>query len=158
MGVCNYKRKSYYCGAIPTNLEGGGVIVWFDGVAKSSGNNCGAGGKIRISGHKSYKWFFNCGTRTNTKADLLGAWTLLTLTSRLSILEIHVQGDSKIIIEWLKGKGHLQMASLECSKDHLREIIKHFQKISFAHVYRDNNKVADNLSKHASYKHQHQGK
>jgi hypothetical protein len=90
MKTCKYKTKVSCRGAILTNLEGGGVIGWFDGAAQSSSNNCGAGGKIRINGHISYKWFFNCGMGTNTKAELLGAWALLTLESRLSILEIHV--------------------------------------------------------------------
>jgi ribonuclease HI len=113
------------------------------------GNNCGAGGHIRINGYKSYKWYFNCGSGTNTKAELLGAWALLTLASRLSILEFHVQGDSNIIIEWLKGKSRLQVAALECWKVRIGELKKLFQKITFAHVYRDYNKVADSLSKFA---------
>jgi ribonuclease HI len=95
------------CRNLPDSLAVGGVVGWFDGDAHSSGHNCGAGGIIRINEHRSYKWFFNCGPGTNTKAELLGAWALLTLASRLSIMEIHVQGDSKIIIEWLKGKGRL---------------------------------------------------
>jgi ribonuclease HI len=131
MRDCKLQNKSFLSWVIPTNLEGGGVIGWFDGEAQSSGNNCGAGGRIRISEHKSYKWFFNCGMGTNTKVELLGAWALLTLASRLSILEIHVQGDSKIIIEWLKGKGRLQVAALECWKDRLREIIKLFSENLF---------------------------
>jgi hypothetical protein len=94
-------------------MEGGGVIGRFDGVAMTSGNNCGSGGRIKISEKKSYKWFFNCGSGRNTKAELLGAWVLLTLTSCFSILEIHVLGNSNIIIEWLKGKGRLQVAALE---------------------------------------------
>jgi len=79
----------------------------------------------------------------------LGAWALLTLASHLSILEIHVQGDSNIIIEWMKGKGHLQVVALELWKDRIRDTINLFRKISFAHIYRVNNKVADNLSKFA---------
>jgi ribonuclease HI len=125
------------------------VIGWFDREAQSSGNNCGAGGHIRINGYISYKWYLNCGSRTNTKEELLGVWALLTLASRLSILEIHVQGDSNIIIEWLKGKSHLQVATLECWKVRIGELIKLFQKITFSHVYREYNKVADNLSKYA---------
>jgi hypothetical protein len=79
----------------------------------------------------------------------LGALALLTLASCLLILELHVQDDSNIIIEWLKGKCHLQVAALECWKVCIGELKKLFQKISFAHVYRDYNKVVDSLSKFA---------
>jgi hypothetical protein len=41
------------------------------------------------------------------------------------------------------------VAALECWKDRLREITKIFQKITFAHVYREESKDADSLSKHA---------
>jgi len=101
------------------------------------------------SEHRCYTWFFNGGPGTNTKAKLLGAWALLLLASRLSIMEIHIQGDSKIIIDWLKGKGRLQVAALECWKDHIKEISKLFQNITFEHVFREGITVADSLSKRA---------
>jgi ribonuclease HI len=128
---------------------GGGTVGWFDGAAQQSGQNSGAGGVIRVNDHQSYKWFFNCGPGTNTRAELLGVWALLTLASRLSISDLLVQGDSKIVIEWLQGKGRLQVVSLECWKDRILEIIKHFRKISFTHVFREGNQEADSLSKQA---------
>jgi ribonuclease HI len=112
----------------------------------------GVGGVIKISEQCCFKWILNCGPGTNTRAELLGAWALLTLASRLSIQAIHVQGDSKIIIDWLRDKGRLQVVSLDCWKDRLLGLIKQFHNISFAHVYREDNKVADNLSKQALLK------
>jgi hypothetical protein len=41
------------------------------------------------------------------KAKLLGVWDLLTLASRLHILELRVFGDLGIIIDWLNHKGNL---------------------------------------------------
>jgi len=82
----------------------------------------------------------------------LGAWVLLSLASWLSIQEIHVLGDSKIIIEWLQEKVHLQVVTLDCWKDRITVLIKQFHKITFAHVYREDNKVVDSLSKQALHK------
>jgi ribonuclease HI len=121
---------------------------WFDGAVESSGNNCGAGGFIRTSEHRCYKWYFNCGPGTNTKAELLGAWALLTLASRLSIMEIHIRGDSKIIIDWLKGKGSSSGCTGMLEGPHQGDF-KSFSKNSFDHVYREGNTVADSLSKRA---------
>jgi ribonuclease HI len=86
---------------------------------------------------------------TNTRAELLGAWALLTLVVRLDISELFVQGDSKIVIDWLRGKGHLQVINLECWKDIILDLIKHFHSISFQHVFREENTTADTLSKQA---------
>jgi ribonuclease HI len=129
-----------------------GPTDWFDGAAESSGLNSGARGIIKLNGHCSYKWYINCGQGTNNRAELLGVWALLTLASRLSIYSILVQGDSKIIIDWLKEKGRLQVVKLECWKLRIKNLIGLFQPISFTHVYREDNEVADRLSKQALLK------
>jgi hypothetical protein len=50
----------------------------------------------------------------------MGAWVVLTLAQRLSITDIHVIGDSKIIIDWLNNIGSLQVITIECWKDRVR--------------------------------------
>jgi hypothetical protein len=87
---------------------------WFDGATQSSNQLSGAGGVHRINDHTDYKWTFNCGPSTNTRAELLGVWELLTLASQLHILDLRFFGDSRIIINSLNHKGKLQVISLEC--------------------------------------------
>ena len=58
-----------------------------------------------------------------------------------------MQGDSRIIIDWLIGKGQLHVIALECWKDRISELKLHFQAIAFHHVYREDNTESDNLSK-----------
>ena len=102
---------------ITKNLLTRCLARWFDGAAVKNGTNSGAGGVIWINENIIYKWYLNCGSGTNNRAELLGAWALLVLVIRLDIKDFFVQGDSKIIIEWLSGKGHLDVFSLECWKD-----------------------------------------
>jgi ribonuclease HI len=71
------------------------------------------------------------------------------MAQRLSISDIHIMGDSKIIIDWLNDIGSLQVISIDCWKDRVRELIKQFSVITFAHVYREENQEADFLSKQA---------
>jgi hypothetical protein len=99
ISVVRRKRQS--------NLSSGGTIGWFDGAATSSGQNSEARGIIKFNDQCCIKWLLNCGQGTNTREKCLGAWALLTLASRLSIPTIHVQGDSKVIIDWLRDKGRL---------------------------------------------------
>jgi hypothetical protein len=61
-------------------------------------------------------------------------------------------GDSKIVIDWLRGKGYLQVLALECWKERLSKLLKKFQNISFEHIYREDNTEADRLSKLAMLK------
>jgi ribonuclease HI len=129
------------------------IIGWFDGATQRNGDQSGAGGVIKINDHTVYKWTLNCGRGTNTRAELMGVWASLTLASRLSITDILVLGDSKIVIDWLNRKGTLQVVTIDCWKDMINELIKCFTNISFAHVYREENQEADNLSKQALTKH-----
>jgi ribonuclease HI len=123
------------------------IIGWFDGATQRNGEQSGAGGVIKLNDHIEYRWTLNCGGGTNTRVELMGAWVVLTLAQRLSITDIHVIGDSKIIIDWLNNIGSLQVITIECWKDRVRDLIKHFSVITFAHVYREENQEADTLSK-----------
>jgi ribonuclease HI len=58
-----------------------------------------------------YRWFINGGEGTNTKAELLGAWSTLILAHHLKIKKILVMGDSKVVIDWLNLKGNLHSTS-----------------------------------------------
>jgi hypothetical protein len=92
---------------------------WFDGATLSNGTQSGAGGLIKINNYTSYRWTFNCGPGTNTRAELLGAWATLYLASRLHIDTLQIYGDSRIIIEWLNNRGDLQAIPLLAWKDRI---------------------------------------
>jgi ribonuclease HI len=126
-----------------------GNIAWFDGASQISGSLCGAGGKILRCAGSWIIWTLNCGSGTNTKAELLGAWGSLFLASRLNITNLHLKGDSKTIIDWLNGKGILRAAALECWKDRIHKLLLTLPHTSFTHLYREQNQEADSLSKKA---------
>jgi ribonuclease HI len=71
------------------------------------------------------------------------------LAVRLNIDGLQVYGDSKIVIDWLNNRGKLQVISLVRWKDRIKELTKSFNTISFSHIYREQNKEADFLSKKA---------
>jgi len=68
------------------------------------------------------------------------------LDTRLHIFDLQVIRDSKIIIDWCKGKGILQVISLDHWKYKIREISTLFRAINFSHTYREFNKEANRLS------------
>jgi ribonuclease HI len=127
---------------------------WFDGASQQNSEHSGAGGVIKIREHTFYKWMINCGAGTNTRDELLGVWALLTLASPLFIYEINVLGDSRIVIDWLKGKGRLQVVTLESWKERIAYPFKLFRDISFGHVYREDNQEVDHLSKQVLLRHE----
>jgi hypothetical protein len=88
------------------------TLAWFDGAAKSDGSMCGAGGIIKVQKETVYKWKLNCGKGTNTKAELMGAWASLWIAEFLKLFDLHLLGDSKVVIDWLKKEGSLQVGTL----------------------------------------------
>jgi hypothetical protein len=99
-------------------------IAFFDGAAQLDNKLCGAGGVIKTPDSTVYRWHFNNGEGTNTKAELLGIWATLTLANHLALPKLQALGDSKVIIEWLNNRGRLQASAIEGWKHRTKELIK----------------------------------
>jgi hypothetical protein len=56
-------------------------------------------------------------------------------------------GDSKVIIDWINGKVDLRLAALERWKERTSEARRMFKSLSASHIYREENAIADHLSK-----------
>jgi ribonuclease HI len=147
-----HPRKEVIKNKVKKHIPEGMPTGWFDGAAQSNGLQSGAGGLISISKNSHYRWTFNCGPGTNTRAELLGVWATLHLATRLNIEVLQIFGDSIIVIDWLNSRGKLQVISLLGWKDRIRELQSTFRKINFNHTYREHNKEADLLSKAALQK------
>jgi hypothetical protein len=118
----------------PPSIIEGFPVGWFDGAAQGRGQFSGAGGIIRVNRHTIFKWMLNCGPGSNTRAELLGVWTLLTLATRLHIYDLQVFGDSKIVIDWLNHNCALQVCDLLCWQDRIQTLLKDFLIAAF-HPY-----------------------
>jgi hypothetical protein len=74
-------------------------LAWFDGAAQHNGNISGSRGIIKIDALREYIWTLNCGRGSNMRVELMGAWFTLVLAARHSVYDIHIMGDSKIVID-----------------------------------------------------------
>jgi len=83
------------------------------------------------------------------KAELLGAWASLNLARCLQIEELILLGDSKVIVDWLQGKADFKVAALMGWKDRTMESSLWFWHLYVSHIYREDNREADALSKTA---------
>jgi ribonuclease HI len=71
------------------------------------------------------------------------------LAAQLNIDALQVFGDSKIVIDGLNSRGKLHAISLVSWKDRIKELTKSFSTINFSHIYQEQNKEANFLSKKA---------
>ena len=78
---------------------------------------------------------------------------LLLFTLEQGYLSLQVFGDSMLVIEWEKENVQCHvMILLPILKEVIR-LKQQFNHISFTHVYRERNRVADQLSKDATQWH-----
>jgi len=74
---------------------------FFNGAAQR--NTWGCGIWIALSKELEYKVHWNEGSGTNTRAEAMSLWGLIWFTHFLNIPDIHIFGDSKIIIDHVNG-------------------------------------------------------
>lgn len=104
---------------------------------------------ILLELHHFHCWL-GYGPGTNTRAELMALWGLLHFTNKCGILNLQVLGDSKTIIDWVKGKTKLNVISLEHWCKSVLVLKSTFIEIFYGHVFREVNQVVDCLSKKAS--------
>ena len=109
----------------------------------------GAGIVIYISDSHFLEFSLGVGHGTNTKAELLSLWALLHLSHMMGIPLAQVFGDSQIIINWAKGSTALSPPELVHWCMETKKLASSFQELSFTHIYREHNDIADRLSKKA---------
>jgi len=79
------------------------------------------------------------GEGSNNKEELIALWTLLEIVKKKDIGKLQFMGDSKLVIDWAKGKISIQNINMA---NILRDIMIYFQSfewLSFQHILREIN-------------------
>lgn len=127
-------------------------IPWgfFDGASPVDQRSCGGGGVL----FKSEEHFFHIsaglGRGTNNFAELMSLRLLLLFALEQGCLSLQVFGDSSLVINWANGAAQCNVLNLVAILEEIQLIKQMFNSISFTHVYRERNGVADRLSKEAA--------
>lgn len=122
-------------------------IGFFDGASYE--HKGGAGFTIRCGLDYLLKFRLACGVATNTKAELLGLWGVLKVAAICVIDSLKVYGDSMVIINWANRQAKLENTLLYHWCNRISFLLNRFLDLSIVRVYRENNDVADSLSKEA---------
>ncbi|XP_020979415.1 uncharacterized protein LOC110272005 [Arachis ipaensis] len=113
----------------PSNPQGGAGVVLTD----SHGRNLSF----------MFQLDFSC---TNNEAEYEALMLGLKMDQEVSIKKLHVKGDSNLIIQQILGRYDTKERSLALCREQVWRMVKVFDKISFEHVSRIENKHADALA------------
>ena len=85
---------AFFDGAVVDSKGGAGVCIWIN-EQHFIGNKLG--------------W----GSSTNTRAELLALWALLSVAKDIGFPYLHIFGNSSVIINWAKDECTLSIVNLE---------------------------------------------
>lgn len=121
-------------------------LMKFDGCSKGNPGTAACGAVLY---HNDIEIW--CGSKflgyneTNNYAEYMGLIIGLEKAIELNIRELAIEGDSMIVIKQMNGEYKVKSSNIsELNKQAMKLKIK-FNNISFSHIYRENNKRADEL-------------
>lgn len=122
-------------------------VMKFDGCSKGNPGIAGAGAVIYLNGKEIWSDSVFVGNNsTNNEAEYQGLILGLKKANELDIINIIVEGDSLLIINHMNGTYKCKSPNLIELYNKSLNLSKLFNKIYFNHIYRIENKRADELS------------
>ena len=119
----------------------------FDGCSKDNPGIAGAGAVIyKFNQEISSKIKFVGNNSTNNAAEYTGLIIGLKEAITLGIKTLMVEGDSMLVIKQMNGEYKVKSTNLIDLYNEANDLSKKFENIYFKHIYRENNKRADELS------------
>lgn len=126
----------------------------FDGCSKGNPGLAGAGAVIYKNDDEYWSGHFFVGENyTNNQAEYSGLIMGLQQAKEFGIESLHVEGDSLLVINQMKGLYDCKAKKLIDLYNRAKELETYFHTIEYNHVYRDKNKRADELSNIAINEH-----
>ena len=121
--------------------------LYFDGASRKNPGPASFGGVIYNKAGKEIDTYYKyIGTATNNVAEYCGLLAGLHRARELNIKELKVFGDSNLIIQQVTGKWKVKNDTLRAIYNQIKEVEPFFTVISYQHVYRKDNKRADQLA------------
>jgi ribonuclease HI len=122
--------------------------LYFDGASRSNPGEASYGGVIYENKDEKLVYGKYVGVRTNNEVEYMGLLNGLKEAVKMNIKNMNVFGDSKLVIEQVKGNWKVKSDKLRPYYDEIKQLLSKnpFENIEFEHVYRKNNKRADQLA------------
>ncbi|HZI08385.1 MAG TPA: ribonuclease HI family protein [Archangium sp.] len=124
--------------------------LFSDGAARGNPGPAGAGAVlVDPEGQVVARLGKYLGTQTNNYAEYMGLLLGLRHARSLGVREVEVLADSELLIRQLEGRYQVKSATLKPLHEEAARLLKEFAKVKLAHVPREKNKAADEMSNRA---------
>ncbi len=120
--------------------------IFCDGASRSNPGDASIGVSISLDGKEIHTISRKIGIATNNEAEYQALIDALNYCIENSIKEIEVFLDSNLVVEQVNKNFKVKAGNLKTLNSKVESMIKEFKYIEFKHVYREENKRADQLA------------
>jgi ribonuclease HI len=120
--------------------------IFCDGASRSNPGDASIGVSISLDGKEIHTISRKIGIATNNEAEYQALIDALNYCIDNSIKEIEVFLDSNLVVEQVNKNFKVKAGNLKVLNSQVENMIKEFEYIEFKHVYREENKRADQLA------------
>ena len=126
------------------------VILRFDGGSRGNPGISGAGAVLYVNSEEIMSIIIPFTQQlTNNQSEYMGLKIGLEEVSKYDYDTIKIEGDSLLVINQLKGIWKVKNKELQQIHSDILKILKKFSKVELKHIYREDNRRADELANHA---------
>lgn len=124
--------------------------IYVDGAARGNPGESGIGVLIMdLEGNEIVRYAHYLGSNfTNNRAEYQALLHALQL-ARAHAQNLQIYSDSQLMVEQMKGNYKVKHPDLKPLYDEAQTHLRNFSKVSFTHVPREQNKIADQLANQA---------
>ncbi len=120
--------------------------VFCDGASRSNPGEAAIGVSIENDGKEIHTISKAIGVASNNEAEYLALESALEYCINNDFLNLEIFLDSKLVVEQVNGNFKVKSNNLKPLRDKILEHIENLEFVSIKHVYRENNKRADELA------------
>jgi ribonuclease HI len=126
--------------------KGSTWIVYVDG--SSAGGRCGAGIAFWGPNREEFRYALKFGFATrNNEAEYEAVLSAMEIAWEMGIMNLEVRSDSRVVVEQVNGSYTAQEARMSRYLDKVRQFYLYFDKVVLTKVPREENGLADALSR-----------
>jgi ribonuclease HI len=131
--------------------KGSNWIVYVDG--SSGGGRCGAGMAFWGPNRKEFRYALKFGfVATNNEAEYEAVLSAMEMAREMGIMNLEIRSDSRVVVEQVNGSYTAQEARISQYLEKVRQFYPNFDKVALTKVPREENVLADALSRIGSGK------
>ena len=126
------------------------VKVFTDGSIRPELGRSGLAAIVRDeSGQIRYWWSSCAGRMTCNEAEYAAVILAIESLHHLRILDVDLFSDSQVVVHQMSGLASAKAPALRQAQARLRELLVDFERVTFHHIPREQNRLADALANEA---------